>query len=416
MATLSPGRAQAAVSQSPPPANTGKVTASNVRDYGATGDGTTDDTAAIQSAIDATLAGGGGLVYLPTGHYAITGLTLANGVDLLGENHNTAVLVFTAASGNVIELTDAGFNRFANFQIYYNQKASSGAAIYLSGTFTVEINDIVINGNEAIYAYDGIVADQCTGTFIRNFNIYFCQNDGVRISGPNGNDAYLANGIINTGQSQSGTAVHIQDFIHGAVNITDADLLQGQYSMLVENSIGLRLENTYFDSSAAGVLLRDNATLVTFSNCWFSNRPGPGLTIANAKGVTVSGGQAANCGGHGILLTHGATYVSLIGVQVIENNGGNSGADGIRVDGRGIDYFSITGCQSGNDTSISSVFTNNGQQVGIHITEAVQDSHYTISNNVLFGNLDGGIIDNGGGEKYVTGNVGQPAKRLLPPG
>lgn len=54
--------------------------------------------------------------------------------------------------------------------------------------------------------------------------------------------------------------------------------------------------------------------------------------------------------------------------------------------------------------------------MGIHITEAVQDSHYTISNNVLFGNLDGGIIDNGGGEKYVTGNVGQPAKRLLPPG
>lgn len=46
----------------------------NVKDptYGAVGDGIADDRAAIQSAIDAAVAAGGGVVYFPKGTYALT--------------------------------------------------------------------------------------------------------------------------------------------------------------------------------------------------------------------------------------------------------------------------------------------------------------------------------------------------------
>jgi hypothetical protein len=44
-----------------------------VTDYGATGDGTTDDTSAIQSTIDAAEAAGGGVVYFPAGVYVVGG-------------------------------------------------------------------------------------------------------------------------------------------------------------------------------------------------------------------------------------------------------------------------------------------------------------------------------------------------------
>ena len=45
----------------------------NVQNFGAKGDGITDDTAAIQRAIDAAAAAGGGQVYVPTGTYIVSG-------------------------------------------------------------------------------------------------------------------------------------------------------------------------------------------------------------------------------------------------------------------------------------------------------------------------------------------------------
>lgn len=71
----------------------------NVKDYGAVGDGTTVDTTAIQDAIDAAGAAGGGVVYFPAGVYAVepvgsataclvlnNGTTGYSGVRLVGDS------------------------------------------------------------------------------------------------------------------------------------------------------------------------------------------------------------------------------------------------------------------------------------------------------------------------------------------
>lgn len=59
--------------------------------YGAVGDGTTDDTGSIQSAINGAAAAGGGVVFLPPGKYKLT-----------------AALKFSAAGAELVSLLGAG--------------------------------------------------------------------------------------------------------------------------------------------------------------------------------------------------------------------------------------------------------------------------------------------------------------------
>jgi hypothetical protein len=64
----------------------------NVRDYGATGNGSTDDAAAIQSAV-AAVTGTGGTVYFPPGTYKVgTSIVPANNVALIGSGVGSAVI------------------------------------------------------------------------------------------------------------------------------------------------------------------------------------------------------------------------------------------------------------------------------------------------------------------------------------
>ncbi len=380
----------------------------DVRSYGAVGDGQHNDTLAIQKAIDAAHASGGGVVMIPTGRYAVDSITLAQNVDLLGENRDSTVLLGQSPGANTVLVPAISFSRIASLQITCAASTTAGAAVYLDQAFTTFLDDLYITGGGQ--GYDGIVVDQSTATFIRGFNIYSLVHDGVSVQGPKGNDVYLIGGIINLGQTKGGAGVRIENFSNGAFNLTDADILSGAYGLWVEGSNYLRFENTYFDSSANGAMLQ-SGNLMTFSNCWFSNRPGPGLTIGGARGVTVLGGQAANCGGTGIRITDNATGVSLVGVQVIGNNTAGSGDDGIRIEG-GANYVSVSNCIVGNDPSI---FNTTGQQVGIHVL-ADAGSDLVLTGNLLFGNTQAAVTDERTAASYVAGNLSQlPTTAFSPP-
>ena len=89
----------------------------SVKDFGAVGDGVTDDTAAIQAAITAVGTSGGGTVYFPAGQYNITsGLTIAYSfVQLKGDGRNSIIYY-------------AGTNRI-NYLLYCSSTATEGVVI-----------------------------------------------------------------------------------------------------------------------------------------------------------------------------------------------------------------------------------------------------------------------------------------------
>lgn len=83
--------------------------------HGATGDGSTDDTTAIQSAIDAANTAGGGIVWFPLGDYAFTRLTIKSDVSLWGVGRNASFLLCTdSSSGSALVSADDG-NRVSRF-------------------------------------------------------------------------------------------------------------------------------------------------------------------------------------------------------------------------------------------------------------------------------------------------------------
>jgi polygalacturonase len=82
MGTMATSAPQAHAAQTAPSANNPGARIYNIRDYGAKGDGNTLDTAALQAAIDACTADGGGTVLVPAGTFQIGTTELKSNVTL----------------------------------------------------------------------------------------------------------------------------------------------------------------------------------------------------------------------------------------------------------------------------------------------------------------------------------------------
>ena len=78
----------------------------SVKDFGAKGDGTTDDTTAIQNAIDYAASLGGGTVYLPAGNYVVSQLQFKSGqAQVIIEGQVQAYTYSNYASTSVLTCT-----------------------------------------------------------------------------------------------------------------------------------------------------------------------------------------------------------------------------------------------------------------------------------------------------------------------
>jgi polygalacturonase len=93
------------------------VTAS-VKTFGAVGDGTTDDTVAIQAAV--TAAGAGGLVYFPTGTYLVSStINCLTNQQLIGNGVNNTIIRRYADYGNTFNFVNAGSANIKKMWFYH---------------------------------------------------------------------------------------------------------------------------------------------------------------------------------------------------------------------------------------------------------------------------------------------------------
>ena len=121
----------------------------NVLDFGATGDGTTNDTTAIQAAIDYIDTLGNGAVYLPAGTYKLTSaLLVPYGVSIFGAGSTASILSCLNCDGLNFDSAsyDGGNMFYSDFGITSHAGTTGNWAGVVSilpsgGTFGVDSRD-----------------------------------------------------------------------------------------------------------------------------------------------------------------------------------------------------------------------------------------------------------------------------------
>lgn len=173
--------------------DTAIVAECDVFSFGAAGNGTTDDTAAFQAALDYVNSIGGGTVYVPAGTYKIaSSLTIHNGCSLVGD----APAITDGAAGAV-----KGTVLYAYSKTDYFLKMYEGAAVHNLSIFYPEQNP------SSPYAYPYTIKQMATyGISVKNVNLVNSYN-GISM-GPEYNT--LSN-IVNVTGTVMGTGIFLDN-------------------------------------------------------------------------------------------------------------------------------------------------------------------------------------------------------------
>ena len=140
----------------------------NVLRYGATGDGATDDRAALQAAID-VMTVSGGTAFMPAGTYGIgTSIEMKSNVILRGDGYNTVIKLLDNADDDLTTI----------------QSGTSAAMIYTddSNILNFSMEYFRIDGNDANNAnntYWGIGLADATDFHLNNLRITDCYGAAI---------------------------------------------------------------------------------------------------------------------------------------------------------------------------------------------------------------------------------------------
>jgi hypothetical protein len=268
----------------------------NVKLYGATGNGTTDDSAAIQAAINSGLP-----VHFPVGTYAVgTGLTAGNNGQAL-EGPKGAVLKLTAGvdcltvTGNACQIRGLTING--------NSHGGSGLVIHGANNY---VDGVESYGN----AGHGICLDgQTTTCQFNQIHACYCHNNGA------------------IGISQNHVFDSIISDCHCDSNTYEGITVDNQsYRCLIANCN----LNANCQGGGVGGIGLDEGDLTRISNCIIQGTGSgcPGIKFQNnlgsMSGVNIMGCTLVANGGVGIWMSNNggktASAVSITGCRFQTNN------------------------------------------------------------------------------------------------
>jgi len=387
----------------------------SVFQFGAVGDGVTDDTAAIQAAINYAQSNGGATVELPEGTYKTTSvLTIVSPVSLVGER-GASIIAPNFATGAVLQMTppsgwpyDGGV-KVAGLIFKASVPRTSGAYLVSSNAYYVTIEECQFLNGYIGLQLTGLAA---TGFYVKDSIFGNNTNDNILVDAATGlqgpvdvvfQDLWIRGSGAGS-QSQSG--IHIKSA--GDITLRHVSTVWAGSSLKLVPPAGQRIQalvcsDCFFDSGSGYGIYIDSTggtvDLVKASNTWMASNTLGGLVLTGANPITQT--DFINCvfsanGGNGAFVnTTAASNTSFIGCSASANT--NSGL----AFAAGVSNFKVVGCKLGASGEFAA---NTGW--GLLVSSGSSET-YIIANNVIAGNTAGQLFDGGTGvNKIVYPNVG----------
>lgn len=232
----------------------------SVKDYGAVGDGVTDDTAAIQLTIDTAMENGGGRVVLPTGTYLITSTLIirpytaaAHPTDPVDIHFEYMDLIQFVGVGNVIikagasmtymlrtdDFTIGGVGSFSNFYTEISNIKFWGEGIADTGIYIYEMLHGRIYNNRIDGVQDGIVVNGYGQLDVRNNTVRATNRCYMSTSG--GDSLIENNDFYCKGENAKG---FVLTKWAGSTHINKNNIVPELAAGESNNTIGIQVYNT----------------------------------------------------------------------------------------------------------------------------------------------------------------------------
>ncbi|MFO1241638.1 MAG: glycosyl hydrolase family 28-related protein [Rickettsiales bacterium] len=303
----------------------------NVKDYGAKGDGVTNDTLAIQKALDAAYKAGGGTVILGKGTFIVKGTSdPSDGCLLIKDN---------------VTLSGAGMGQsIIKLQDNWNHKVT-GIVRTESGVITknVTVQDLTIDGNmqHNVGEVDGVFCGVAPGSTKADENITFQRMEIHSVSRYGFDPHEITKNLVirDSVAHHNGKDGFVADFQMDGTFENNIAYANGRHGFnIVTGTVGFVAKDlTAYDNGSNGIVVQRGSDLrewsrdVRIEGGQYYHNGEEGILVKISKNVTVTGAEVFENVRYGIHVA-GSNGVAVYGNRVHDNAINGGGFDEIRVD------------------------------------------------------------------------------------
>ncbi len=341
----------------------------SLKSYGAIGDGTTNDTTAVQAAFNA-----GKNIYVPDGTYLIDAITVGNSINVLGSGKNKAIFKLRTVATNMITATSKTGVSFDGIGFLGSNGNSANEVLFYAITCT----DVTLTNCGFKSSVIGLQIQQTTNSKVVNCDfedmkrladaslgygvLFNLDNDGIICAGNHFKDIRRHPVYVSAGSSNAVVSDNIMKNSGGTVvSIYTTDAQNVSRNIQVINNIFDGTNTTYVSGDeVAGVLV-----------------------TGYIDGLLIEGNQGYNLlGAYGVKIQNGADHAAAKRVrnaQVLNNKFDTTGKHGI--------YFYNCDIESCKNNVIKTVGGTTQDGISI-LAEGTGVSSYASVNNVTDNIID----------------------------